>query len=263
MDKKGIVDKTYFSKDEKVRELKSLEKELRIRGGKILYDFSKNQLANDYIKERFLTEEFLETFEIGYCTSVEICRAFKDSFRDPYLEFTKFRNRICIPIYEGSDLISIEGRDFTKRAKPKVLYPKGGSVSSLFNYHNLNKKEPLIVVEGIMDMPRIWQNITKNITTTFGINLTPRQKEQLKEFEHVIIFSDTDSAGRLMIKEFDDFMEKPYWIARLEDGDPGSPENSLDTIKNAIETAKESTEFLLDESELIESQDYNKNYFSV
>ena len=257
--------KIFFKDSQKEREryfdLES-KKELRIQGGKIQYDFSKNLLAQKYVRQRFLSREFMMEFQIGFCTNIGICRAPSDAFKNPELKFTKFINRVCIPIYEGSELVSIEGRDFTKKSKPKVLYPKGGSVSHLFNYDNLNKKEPLIVVEGIMDMPRIWQHMTKNITTTFGVNMTPKQKKQLKEFEHVIVFSDSDEAGRRMIADFDEFMERPYWIARLEKGDPGNPDNSIETIENCIINAKESTEFLLEESQLIEETKTDSIFFS-
>lgn len=264
LDYKSFLDKSYFiAKDESVRAIDfDSKKEFRIKGGQIQYDFSKNLEAQSFIRRRFLSKEFIMQFQIGYCTNIKACRAPISSFRNPELKFTSFRNRLCIPIYLNHELFSMEGRDFTGTAKNKVLYPKGGgSVSHLFNYDNLDRKQPLVVVEGILDMPRIWQHITKNVTATFGINLTSNQKKQLNEFDHVILFSDTDQPGRNMISSFDTFMEKPFWVARLKEGDPGDSFNSIEELDKTIREAKEYTEFILDESELFETTDLEENYF--
>lgn len=268
LDYKSFIDETYFNRKTKAEIDQNkifnskLKPEFRIIEGKIQYDFSKNELAQNYIKERFLTDDFIKTFQIGYCTLLKAVRAIPEAFKNPNLQYSSFMNRLCIPIYDGSEMISLEGRDLTGKYT-KVLYPKGsGSVSSLFNFHNLDKQKPLIVVEGTMDMPRIWQYITTNITTTFGINVTQNQKKQLNEFDHIILFSDTDKAGLEMINSFDKFIEKPFWVARLDQGDPGDPSNSIEDLKKAIENSKESTKFFLDKNELIPKTKIDENYFS-
>ena len=262
----SFLDKTYFDKGKKTTfdniDLDS-KKEFRIKEGRIQYDFSKSMIAQSFIRRRFLSHDFIKTFQIGYCTSIKACRAPLDSFRDPDLKFTTFKNRLCIPIYHSSELISLEGRDLTGKAKTKVLYPKGaGAVSNLFNYDNLDKSKPLVVVEGILDMPRIWQYVTKNVTTTFGVNITSEQKEQLKQFDHVILLSDSDEAGRNMVNYLDKFMDKPFWVARLSHGDPGDPTISIEELQQSVQQAKESTAFYLDESELFQATDFDKSYFS-
>lgn len=242
--KATVRDRSSFSVDE--------VKEMRIREGEIRFDFSRNDRARAYVERRFLTDEFMEAFGVGYCTHLTACRATKSAFLDKDLKFTQFNNRICIPIFEDGEMISLEGRDFTGNHKPKVLYPKGGVTSVLFNYEYLDKTKPLIVVEGIMDMPRIWSNISQNVTTTFGVNVSQEQKRQLNEFEKVIIFSDSDDAGREMIDNCDTFLFRPFWIARLKEGDPGDPNVSIEELEETIASAKESTEFFLDESELFD-----------
>lgn len=238
-------------------------KELRIFGGEIQYDFSRNPQAQAFARRRFLSKDFREAFEIGFCTNLKIIRAPTQSFTNPKLKMTPFINRICIPVYEDYNLVSIEGRDFTNKGKPKVLYPKGGSVSHLFNHEFLDKNKPLVVVEGIMDMPRIWQYFTKNVTTTFGINMSSKQKNQLKEFDEVILFPDSDEAGMKMVSSFDDFIDKPFWVSMLKFGDPGDSNVSLKEIEYALENKLESTEFFLKESELFENdKNLDLNYFS-
>lgn len=252
--KLAIKGQDGFAKVESLEDFKMFVYE-----GSIEYDFSKNEEARNYLKSRFIDEDYMKEFAIGY---TEHCKIYRAPKRNTGLKGNVFNRRVCIPIYYKGNLLSIEGRDYTRKQEKKVIYPFGGTTSYLFNYDNLKKDEPLIVVEGIMDTVRIWKHITKNVTTTFGINITGQQRELLKDFSHVIIFSDSDSAGRKMIGKFDDFYENNFWIARLKEGDPGDSSNSIQDLERAINEAKESTEFLLDESELFTETSLDKDFFT-
>lgn len=249
-EKKRILTKDSFEK------LDLSDFKMNFLRGSLDYDVFKYPEAVSYMKRRFITKEFAEYFHFAYAESVSIIRAKKtlESKKDLYELATHFRNRICIPIYFQDYLLSVEGRDL-KGEYPKVIYPKGGSVSNLFNYDKLKKDEPLVVVEGIMDMPRIWTHITKNVTTTFGIQMTHNQKEQLKEFNNVILFPDTDDGGRKMVEIFDSFYEKPYRIAFLPFGDPGDKDISIKQIEKAIGESEDDTSYLLRMSELFGSEE--------
>lgn len=254
-----ILEKKYFAGVSKIKGEAFIKPNIGdfkmvIHSGEINYDFSKNPQAKRYIEKRFMTEEFIKFFHIGFTTFARVYRAPKSVSK--VQKGTAFANRICIPIYLENHLISYEGRDYTGKCNEenskvkKVLYPKGGLNSYLFNYDNLDKDEPLIVVEGIMDLVRIWTSITKNVTTTFGNLIKENQKEQLKQFKHIILLSDTDKGGRQMISNLDQFYEDDYWIAQLPTGDPGDAFNSVEDIKFAIDTAKDASSFFLEESEL-------------
>lgn len=263
-----FLSKKFFAeqKEEKtVDRIKSPESfSLEHYEGSIEYNWDANPLAQEYANERFMSLEFLQAFEIGYTRHCRFYRALRDSERTTHLKGTLYQDRICIPIYYQNNLVSIEGRDYTKVQTPKVLYPKGGLTSFLFNQDNLDFDKPLVVVEGIMDLVRIWIHITKNVTTTFGVTITPNQKKILKECKHLILFPDSDDGGRRMISSVEEFMEEPYWIAQLEKGDPGDPSNSVDDIRYAIENAVESTQFFLDESELfVETEITASSFFSL
>ncbi len=221
--------------------------------GQLNYDPFSITEAREYLEKRFITREFVKNFHISYSRSASMIRAHKDSSPDEEL-YTDYSNRICIPIFYKGNMISVEGRDLRK-AFSKVVYPKGGVTSVLFNYDNLDRNKPLIVTEGIMDIPRIWSHITENVTTIFGIQITYEQKRQLKEFEKVILFPDTDDAGEQMVSNFDRFYEDPFWVSFSRKGDPGDPENSIEDLKDSINSCMESTEFFINKSELFK-KDY-------
>jgi DNA primase len=265
--KKESIEKNFFIEEahnkRKFLEMKKTDSyKMFIKGDRIKYDFSLNRKAHEYSNKRFLTKEFIDYFQIGYSDVSYIYRA-PDVKESETLKGTIFQDRICIPIIENNEIISIEGRDFTGKNSKKVIYPRGGKTSTLFNIDNLSHKDPLVIVEGVMDTPRIWEHITKNVTTVFGITLSKRQKDLLKEFDDIILFPDTDKAGRLLVSTFDQFYEKPFRVAFLQEHDPGNPLVSLHQIEKAISQSKESTEFFLDESELFEKTDMESSFFSL
>lgn len=242
---------------ESERVLTPSDYQMKIFGSGLSFEILEVPGIKEYLDKRFISEDFIKTFYLSYSESSKIIRVRRGtSLDDSSISqmATRFYKRLCIPIYLDDYLISIEGRNLTGET-PKVLYPKGGSVSTLFNYNNLKKDEPLIVVEGIMDMPRIWEHITTNVTTTFGISVTSHQQKQLREFSDIILFPDSDDAGRRMIEGFDSFYDRPYRIASLPEGlDPGDPSVSLELLKTTIEYSKEDTLYFLDESKLFERE---------
>ena len=235
----------------KTSEYRPEDFDLVIEGTGIDWNLNRNQEALSYARSRFMTDEFLDFFKIGYTEDSSI---FYKSRKDPNKKTvrTRFQKRLCIPIFENGRLVSYEGRDYTRKQERKCLYPAsagGGSNNyrSLFNIDNLDRNKPLIICEGIMDIVRIWEHITRNVTSTYGSSIKERQKKVIKEFtSDIIVFSDSDAGGITAIKDMDDlFPEKEFYVAQLEREDPGDPCNSVEDIKRAIDTAVTSTEFLL------------------
>lgn len=218
------------------------KKSIKING--ILDSVEKNPQAIEYCDRRNIFPDFRRTFDIRFMKRGRINE-------------TYFGNRLCIPVEENGKKISMEGRDVTGKARTKVLYPKGGSVSTLFNVDNLKKNEPLVVVEGIMDIPKIWKFFTKNVTTTFGIMVTQKQKELLSQFEDIILFPDGDEAGERMIDEFEHFYESEFRVAFIQGRDPGDA--TVKQIERALTTAPYSTEWYMEKSELFKKENEEKN----
>jgi hypothetical protein len=79
----------------------------------------------------------------------------------------------------------------------KVLYPKDTIINgTLWNIDNLNRDDYLYVVEGFGSVPKIYLNISKNVTCTFGSKITESQLEYLNQFKGIILIPDNDTAGR-------------------------------------------------------------------
>ena len=119
-----------------------IPEELKIKGiFKSVYDHPQ---AIKYLYSRGATEQFIQNFNIQYADYV-------------YINDTLYNNRIVIPIYQKNKLINVEGRALSKLNIPKVLYCKGGSSDTLFNIDNLDFSKPLYLVEGIMDIVKIYE----------------------------------------------------------------------------------------------------------
>ena len=223
--------------------------ELKLRvGGLIDYNPWNNKVVLDYLRSRHISDEFIKAFSIGYTRYAEVL--FKPDIMAKIPPGTLFKDRLCIPLIFEGRVQSMEGRDFTRRQKPKVLYPKNGTVQFLFNYDNLDKHKPLVVTEGIMDLPYIWDHITKNVTCVFGAHITPLQRRQLNEFDMVIFCPDIDDAGDSMLTQAEEFMENEYYIAKLEWGDPG--ETDFEQMTYVIEHPQSAVDFLLESSGLFD-----------
>lgn len=203
-------------------------------------DLEWNKEAYDYALFRNLNKEFLSFFKVQACKQLKINKGY-------------FNYRLCIPIYEKGKLISWEGRDYLRNQKAKVLYPRGTKVSSLFNIDNLDRKKPLVIVEGTMDLAPIWQNFTKNVTHTYGIKITEQQKKLINEFEDVILFPDGDPGGRNMISSLEEFYENEFKVALIPDHDPGDA--PLKEVEKQLNNPKTITQFLIDESGLFEEKE--------
>lgn len=136
-----------------------------------------------YIEKRGITKEVAEYFRFRYCKETRINK-------------TLFKNRLLIPIYEDTKLISIEGRRIYDTEDIKVLYPRNCSVNSLMDIDNLDKSQPVYAVEGLMDLcvlrtcPEF-----KNSTSIFGANLTKRQQWLIRQFDTFVYIPDLDAAG--------------------------------------------------------------------
>lgn len=171
-----------------------------------------------------------------------------------YVNRSKYpwKDRLIIPIVEKGKWLSVEGRDYTRTQAKKVLYPKGGTSNTLFNIDNLKFDEPLYVVEGIMDTVNLWQYVSRNVTCTFGVNVTNRQREMLSRFSSIVLFIDDDRAGEEMINSFDEFLEEEFAVMWVNGKDPGDA--TEEETKKAIENSVNSTEYYINKHELFDTK---------
>jgi DNA primase len=216
--------------DSRKKKLPGLSQNVFIEG--VIKKVSEVPEAKAYCDSRDIHESFIEVFdfrvlEFGYCNG------------------KPWRKRLLIPFVEGGFVKSVEGRDYTRAQSNKVLYPLNGSVDFIFNWDNLNTGETLIVTEGVMDVHKIWQWVSQNVTCTFGVNLQERQKEMLREFKDVILFIYADGAGRLSIRQFEKFYPGDFRVAVIKGKDPG--DGSRQELEEAVKNAKPFNIFLMED----------------
>ena len=116
--------------------------------------------------------------------------------------------------------------------KPKTLYISNSRCQeTLWNIDNLNKEENLYTVEGLGSVNCIWSNISKNVTSIFGVSITEEQITYLRQFKRIIYIPDYDKAGFDSVDFLRSKLDNLVIIAcKYEDTD----KEYIDTIKNTI-----------------------------
>lgn len=141
-------------------------------------------------------------------------------------------NRIVMPL-EDSDgrIVGYSGRRIKADMDAKWMHkPNGLQLGRVVPGIGLNKvwireKMEIVIVEGIFDCMRTWDNGYKNVATTMAANITDEQVRliQLNAFTVVLAF-DGDQAGRNATRKAIEKMQSTLdiWILDLPEGsDPG------------------------------------------
>ena len=182
---------------------------------------SKN--AINYLKERNITGETAKIFNIGY--AADDFQLLKRSLGNSYTEaalldaglivkkdknsYDKFRDRIMFPIHDQTgNPIAFGGRILSEnKDKPLAKYmnsPETKLFSKkkvLYNLHLAKKekisKDCIFVVEGYMDVIKLYQEGIKNCVATLGTAVTKENLIQcFKYTREIICCFDGDQAGK-------------------------------------------------------------------
>lgn len=189
-----------------------------------------------YLTARHFTQETISAWGIRWGRYVKVGpRHLSDD------KWSTFVNRILIPVYRDGRLVNMEARDYTGTQAAKVLYPKGCLAPLLYGIERCDRTKPLIVVEGTMDMPLIWQEFDRNVVAAMGSNWTPQLIEELQEFPFVTLFIDDDDAGHRSVDTFDDMYDREFGVTWIPGTDPGDRTMSLVELREAIGVALDST----------------------
>lgn len=128
----------------------------------------------------------------------------------------EFQERMLIPIFENKKLVSYEGRDITGKSLKKVLYPPGSFLKTIYDIDNLNPKETLYVVEGLMDLMALRQiDGLKNSTALFGCSFNERKASLLKKFSHIVFVPDNDPPGYKSVFDYSKHLEDSSYLEVL------------------------------------------------
>lgn len=130
----------------------------------------------------------------------------KRRFNPDYLEkkynlkgtvfYGKYRYRLIIPIYFQDEIVTFQTRSLNDNVKPKYiacdpLMELKKIKETVYNLNNC-KNNYIVITEGVMKVFRLGDNSC----CTFGKNFSIEQVSLLKNYEHIFIYFDPDSAGK-------------------------------------------------------------------
>lgn len=231
--------------------------------------------AISYLKKRNIDESVIKEFEIGLSLNdnnvtkllknkgfneddlidIGICGK-KDDF-----VYDIFRNRIMFPIHDSDNkVVGFSGRIYNGESESKyvnskesVIFKKG---KILYNYsralNEAREKKQIIIVEGFMDVIRLYTIGIKNVVATMGTAITKEHADLIRRLsKNVILCFDGDSAGQKAtisaLQMLENIGLEPK-IIRLEDGlDPDDyiVKKGKEKFQNHLINAMSSLQFKL------------------
>ena len=226
--------------------------------------------AINYLHQRKIEDDVISEFQIGLSlndNSLSKLLIKKDYKLDDLIDiglssssnnntYDIFRNRIMFPLWNNDGLVVgfsgriYNGEDKSKytNSKESVIFKKG---QLLYNYHRAinysRKQKEIIIVEGFMDVIRLYTVGIKNVVATMGTAITKEHANLIKKLsKNVILCFDGDKAGDKATKSAIIELEKiglSPKIIRLEDDlDPDEyilkkgKEAFIMHLKNAVST---------------------------
>ena len=185
--------------------------------------------AWSYLKNRGITIEDIEKYNIGYC------------------EYGRYAKMIIIPSYDKNGQLNYyTGRSFEKDPYIKYKNPEA-SRNIIPNEHLINWNLPLVICEGMFDAIAI----KRNAIPLLGKNI---QSELMKKIvtstiEKIYIALDTD-AMKQTLKFAEEFMNegKEVYLIDLKDKDPS--EMGFNNFTNLIQNTFPLTSYQLMERKL-------------
>ncbi|MDZ7835887.1 MAG: toprim domain-containing protein [Alkalibacterium sp.] len=183
----------------------------------ILVNTKAGEEAYQYLLDRGMTEESIETFKIGFSPPQrEALKMYLDneelgekeilkksglfSDRDDDRFYDRFTNRILFPIRDAKGrTVAFSGRAFIDDGQTRTAKYMNSPETELFNKRrvlfNYDKARPVIrregevlLFEGFMDVISAWQAGVRNGLATMGTSLTEEQVHALdKVTDHVVI----------------------------------------------------------------------------
>lgn len=175
--------------------------------------------AIEYLHNRNITDDIIDEFEIGLSMNDNNISKLlqKKGFinsemvdiglcgnKDNYL-YDTFRNRIMFPLYSlDGKVCGFSGRIYNGEKESKYVNSKESKIFKkgklLYNYHRAIKeskeKKSVIIVEGFMDVIRLYTIGVKNVVATMGTAITKEHADLIMKLsKNVVLCFDGDGAG--------------------------------------------------------------------
>ena len=192
---------------------------------KILEAHPGAEIARAYLKERGITDDIREEFQIGFApeswdATNDFLKKKGFSENDIFLAgltikkdrgagfYDRFRNRVIFPVKNTQgEVVGFGGRIMPGADEKLAKYINSPQTNiynkSLIMYNfdkaksEIKKKDRVVVVEGYMDVIASWKAGVKNTVATSGTALTRDQIALVKRYTNTIACAfDADSAGQ-------------------------------------------------------------------
>lgn len=177
-----------------------------------------NKEALKYIKDRGITDETIEKFNIGYAPKYnKLYKVLSQNFRSEDLElagvigineddnkpYDIFKDRIIFPIIDIDDaILGFGGRTISNSSKKYIntkttpIFQKSNHLYALNAIDQNKKYEKMLVCEGYMDVIALHQEGIDFAVGTLGTALTPNHMKLLNNYTDTPVAAfDGDDAG--------------------------------------------------------------------
>ena len=184
------------------------------------------KIARKYLKERNIDEDIIKHFQIGLSlndnnlTKLLLNKGYSDdllvrsgiSIRKENNVFDIYKNRIMFPLWDkNGKTIGFSGRIYEGNDESKYVNTMETDIFKkgylLYNYDNAReevlKKDEIVIVEGFMDVIRLYTIGIKNVVASMGTAITKEQVSLIRKLtKNVILMFDGDKAGEKATKSF-------------------------------------------------------------
>lgn len=198
--------------------------------------------AKDYLNKRGITDEMIKRFRIGLSfgdkeglTTLLLNKEYSkkememyglgNGYNDLYI------NRIVFPLFDVSGkVVGFSGRIYNSSSDSKYINTKETNIfkkgEMLYNFYDakdeIRLEKKLIIVEGFMDVIRLYSVGIKNVVALMGTSLTKEQIKLLKRLSNNIYLSlDGDGAGQKAMISIGSVLEDNgfnVYMINLKDG---------------------------------------------
>lgn len=237
--------------------------------------------AKSYLHNRGIDDELIKHFKIGLSLKeqdglVNLLVKKNYSIKDISLiglsnmDKDLYINRIMFPLFNtNGDTIGFSGRIYNTKSDSKyintretLMFKKG---ENLYNYHlakdEARKEKSLIVVEGFMDVIRLYSIGVKNVVALMGTSLTKEQTTLIKRTStNIILMLDGDNPGKKAIVNVGHILEEENLrvnvVALPEELDPDEyilkygKERFINLLNNPIEYSEFKINYLKEGKDL-------------
>lgn len=229
--------------------------------------------AKDYLDSRKITDEIIETFQIGYAPNNHVLlNAFEKMNFDKIAMYEsglvieagngydRFTDRIMFPLHDASGrVVGFSGRIYTKsQNESKYMNSPESSIfikgDTLYNYHRVGEEVRqngyVIINEGFMDVIALYKAGIKNAVAIMGTALTQGHIHLLKRLSKTVYLClDGDQAGRnATIKSIDILLKEGFAVKVVDlpdnlDPDEIIEQRGVDEMLNLLKRPLSSLDF--------------------